>query len=230
MFSIKNTSAGTNIRFMGSTFWAESYFRSLKKARVLTVLTKYLIRYKRVCIPNVGTFEIVMQPPQLDVGGQRIAPPVFVTTHRPDDKVPDHQYRFFINEERETDSFRQELFSFGEKLKRHIQASPFHWKGLGTLRYASNELLFEPDEIRVDALQPLTAQKVLRQNVQHSMLVGDQEMTSQQVSEALSHVEYKRPWFIIAGWILLIIAALAILIFLYLKNFQPTSTGLQTTW
>jgi hypothetical protein len=86
--------------------------------------------------------------------------------------------------------------------------------------------LFEPDEILLGSLPPVTAEKVIRQNVQHSMLVGDREMNSQQVNEVLARVEYKRPWFITLGWILLIVAVVAILIYLYMHDFQTSSTGL----
>jgi hypothetical protein len=178
----------------------------------------------------VGTFEIVLQSSQLNVADKCISSPVYITKHRKEEIVPDHQFHFFTNEGMQKDSFMQDFFLFGERMKRRIQNSPFYWKGFGTLHYASNEMLFEPDEIRLEALQPIPAQKVLRENVQHNMLVGDQEMTSQQVTEALNKVEYKRPLFIIVGWVLFALAAIAILIYLYMKNFQTTSTGLQTKW
>jgi predicted nucleic acid-binding Zn ribbon protein len=171
-----------------------------------------------------------MQSPQLDVADKRISSPVYITQYKKTDEVPDHQFRFLSNGRGENDSFMEELFSFGEKLKRKIQNSPFHWKGFGTLRFSSNELLFEPDNIELDGLQPVPAQKVLRENVQHNMLVGDQEMTSQQVTEVLNKVESKRPWFMVLGWIVLILAVIAIIILLYMKNFQTTSTGLQLRW
>jgi pheromone shutdown protein TraB len=60
------------------------------------------------------------------------------------------------------------------------------------------------------------------------MLVGDQEMTSQQVTEVLTKVEHKRSWFMILGWVLLIISIVAIIIYLYMKNFETSSTGLGT--
>lgn len=211
---------------MGSTFWAESYFRSLKRARVLALVTKYLLRYKRVAIPKVGTFEIVLQSPQLDVADKRLTAPVYLTRHNQDDHVSDHQFRFFANDGLDEHEIRKELNSFGERLRRQVQNSPFHWKGLGTLKYASSAVLFEPDEILLDSLPPVTAEKVIRQNVQHSMLVGDREMNSQQVNDVLARVEYKRPWFITLGWILLIVTVVAILIYLYMHNFQTSSTGL----
>jgi hypothetical protein len=211
---------------MGLTFWAESYFRSLKRVRVLALVTKYLLRYKRVCIPNVGTFEIVTQSPQLDVADKRFSSPVYFTRHIQDDSVPDHQFVFLSSGGATEKDVEHELYSFGERLRRQIQRSPFHWKGFGTLRYQASAVLFEPDEIRLDSLQPLAAEKILRQNVQHNMLVGDQEMTSQQVTEALGRVEYKRPWYIIFGWTLLIVAVVAIIVYLYMHNFETSSTGL----
>jgi hypothetical protein len=179
-----------------------------------------------VCIPNVGTFEIVAQSPQLDVADKRLTSPVYFTRHIQDDSVPDHQFLFLSSGGTNEKDLQHELYSFGERLKRQIQNSPFHWKGFGTLRYQSSAVLFEPDEIRLDSLQSLPAEKIIRQNVQHNMLVGDQEMTSQQVTEVLGRVEYKRPWYIILGWTLLIISAVAIIIYLYMHNFETSSTGI----
>ena len=171
-----------------------------------------------------------MQSPQLDVADKCISSPTYITLHRTDDRVPDHQFRFLTSGIEKNESFMEELFSFGEKLKRKIQSSPFHWKGFGTLRFSSNELLFEPDKMELEGLQPVPAQKVLRENVQHNVLVGDQEMTSQQVTDVLNRVESKRPWFMVLGWIVFILAVIAIIILLYVKNFQTTSTGLQLRW
>jgi len=171
-----------------------------------------------------------MQSPQLDVADKIISSPVYVAQLRQEQEIPDHQFYFFTNGSVERESFTQELFSFGERLKRRIQNAPFHWKGFGTLRYSANQMLFEPDEIKLEALKPIPAQKILRENVQHNMLVGDQEMTSQQVTNVLTRAEYKRPWYIITGWILFILALIAIILYLYMNNFQTTSTGLRTRW
>lgn len=171
-----------------------------------------------------------MQSPQLDVADKIISSPVFITQHKRDDAVPDHQFYFFTNEGIEKENFKKELSSFGELLRKRIENSPFYWKGFGTLRYDSSGMLFEPDEIKIGALQPVPAERVLRENVQHQVLVGDQEMTSQQVTDVLNTVEYKRPWFIIAGWVLFILAVVAIIIYLYMNNLKTTSTGLKTLW
>ena len=64
-----------------------------------------------------------MQSPQLHVADQRISSPVYVTMHKKEEQVSDHQFHFLTNGKGERESFMQELFSFGEKLKRKIQNS-----------------------------------------------------------------------------------------------------------
>jgi hypothetical protein len=212
---------------MGSTFWAELYFRSLKRIKVLPLLTKYLLQHKRVSIPFIGTFELVRQPPHVSIGDKRISAPFFVTRHFKKDEVPEHQVLSFSSGE-ERERSKQELYSFGEQLQKAVKKNPLQWKGIGTLKYAASEVVFEPEEIRVEGLQALPAEKVLRENVQHSIRVGDQQMTSQQVTDALHHTDQERDWSMLAGWILLILALASLLVFLYIKNFQASSVGLQT--
>jgi len=167
-----------------------------------------------------------MHSPQLDVADKRISSPIYRIQHNSNEQIPDHQFLFFARDGIAQESLKHEFFSFGARMRRQIENSPFYWKGLGTLRYSSDEMLFEPDDIRLEALQPMTAERVLRKNVQHNVLVGDQEMTSQQLTKGLPTVEYKSSWFMIAGWILLGLAVIAIILYLYSKNFQTSSTGL----
>lgn len=191
-----------------------------------------MLQYKRVCIPHVGTFELVQQSAQLNIADKIFTPPFFTTKYSNEEKVTDHQFIFFASSEQtEEEKLKRELLLFGKKLKTKIQNAPFKWNGFGTLCYAEDELTFEPQPFSLTSLQLLPANKIMRENVQHSMLVGDQQMTSQQVTDALNkheHTEKKGYWFIIAGWTIFIIAVIVILILLYLNKFQITSTGLQT--
>src|SRR5215213_9525097 len=201
---------------MGSTFWAVSYFRSLKRIKVLASLTKYLVQYKRVSIPHVGTFEIVQESPKLHIGDKTITAPMFITKYVNNDRVPDHQFHFIACcEKTEKEKLQEELSQFGKKLKNRIENSPFCWKGFGTLRYASSQVVFDPQSLEFDSLKFIPAQKVMRQNVQHSVLVGDQQMTSHQVTNTLSKPGKRMPLYMIIGWILFILAVIAIILFLF---------------
>lgn len=214
---------------MGSTFWAELYFRSLKTSSVFPILTKYLLRHKHLYIPHVGRFEILQTPAQLNVAEKEIIPPAYQTTFSAGDEMPPAPVKYVAAWGAGGES--SGLSGFGEKLRRQIQASGFQWKGLGTFSFRSGQINFKPDNIALAALQPIPAQKVLRENVQHHVLVGDQEVTSEQVISHAVHVPKKRrPWFITAGWLLLGAAVIAVAVFLYLKHFQTTSTGMQVRW
>jgi hypothetical protein len=207
---------------MASISWAELYFRSLKRIDVLPIVTRYLIQYKKVCIPHIGTFELVQEPPQLDVADKVFRPPYFITRYRNEDAVTDHQWRFLGSQHHELD-----LSSFGQKLKNNLRKAPFDWNGFGTLRYSASGIVFDPKPIDVPGYTPVRAEKVMRENVKHSMLVGDTQMNSDEVSDALNKPGVKTPLFMIIGWALLALALIAILVWLYLNHFQTGSSGLR---
>jgi len=171
-----------------------------------------------------------MLPSQLDVANKLISSPDYITRYKKEEEVSQHQLHFFAEESPGKEDLQNELIAFGEKLKQRVLHSPFHWNGFGILHCTSEEIEFEPDRIRTEAMQPVSAQKVLRENARYNMLVGDQEMSSHQVVVASNQVAHKRSWVLIAGWILLGLTVIAILIYLYMKNFQTASTGLQTSW
>ena len=213
---------------MGSTFWAELYFRSLKRIKVLSIFTKYLVQYGRVCIPGVGNFELVCQSPQLDVADQLFRPPFYITRYNPQYNLSEHQSEYFASSiQAEKNETANEMILFGEKLKKRIEAAPFQWNGFGTLKSRSSEILFEAYQINLTSLNIIPARKVIRENAEHSMLVGDQQMTSRQVAEALNKTEPGRSVIMVIGWVIVVMGIIAILALLYLGGFQPSSSGLR---
>lgn len=209
---------------MGSTFWAELYFRSLKSTKVLSLFTKYLVQYGRVCIPHIGSFELVCEPPQHDVADKLFTAPVYHMRFSSQDKVTEHQYKFFSFRDHPG---RDALHSFGANLKERIGREPFQWNDFGTLKLESRSVLFEPQPLKLSSLQPVPALKVTRNNAQHQVLVGDQEMQSGAVSDMLNQQAPAKEYHMLAGWIILVLAIIAILVYLFLNNFQVTASGLQ---
>jgi hypothetical protein len=213
---------------MGSTFWAELYFRSLKRTNVLAQLTKYLIQYRKVCIPRIGTFEIIQQSPQLRVADQMMTAPVYLMNFSKQDHMPEHQAYFFGGKSHdERVAAEHELINFSQELKMRMQQGPFHWNGFGTLHMSSGEIVFEPKTVVLDALQKVPAEKVIRQNVAHTIVVGDQETTTHRMSEMLHQSFYKKP-VLIAGWIVVLLAILALVFVLYLGKFQISAAGMKS--
>ncbi|MFL5738955.1 MAG: hypothetical protein ACJ75B_01955 [Flavisolibacter sp.] len=212
---------------MALTFWAELYFRSLKRIKVISILTKYLLKYRRVCIPHIGTFEIIQDSPRLNVADKKFTPPSFHVKHLHQDFVPEHQFDFCSPDPASKEKVREELFSFGRDLREKIQQDPFSWNGFGTIRYAANEVIFEPHRIQLESLQGVPAEKVIRLNAEHSMLVGDREMTRRQVTSVLHQRKTILPLAQTIGWILLVLALAAIAYILYREGFSPAATGIK---
>lgn len=213
---------------MGSTSWAELYFRSLKLNKVLSLLTKYLLQYRRLSIPNVGTFELVQQPAEFNVVDKLVLPPKFLLNWNHNDSLPEHQLSYLAaSVKTDKEAVRDELEQFGKKFKTKVERETFSWKGIGTLKKDNDTVVIEKEWLQADGLDAVPAHRILRENVEHSMLVGDQQMTSQEVTDSLTTSDKKRSYVVIIGWILFILALLAIVFLLYKNGFNPLSSGLK---
>lgn len=213
---------------MGSTSWAELYFRSLKLNKVLSLLTKYLLQYRRLSIPNVGTFELVQQPAEFNVVDKLVLPPKFLLNWNHNDSLPEHQLSYLAaSVKTDKEAVRDELEQFGKKIKTKVERETFSWKGIGTLKKDNDTVVIEKEWLQADGLDAVPAHRILRENVEHSMLVGDQQMTSQEVTDSLTTSDKKRSYVVIIGWILFILALLAIVFLLYKNGFNPLSSGLK---
>lgn len=213
---------------MASTFLGELYFRSLKRINVLSVLTKYLLQYKRLCIPHIGTFVIVQQSPEFNVVEKTIHPPSYLLQLSKNESLSEHQLNYLAQfAQADIGKTWEELHEFGKKLRSRIQQNSFIWNGIGIIKIDSGKVFIDKELITVAGLETLKAHKLLRENVQHNMLVGDQEMTSKQVIDSLHKPDQKKSAVELIGWIALLIAVVTIFILLYNSGFNPLASGLK---
>ncbi len=213
---------------MGSTSWAELYFRSLKLNKVLSLLTKYLLQYRRLCIPHVGTFELVQQPAEFSVVDQLMLPPAFRLSWTSSDFLPEHQLSYLAAASRaDKEKTRAELDQFGQGFYSKLEKQTFTWNGIGTVKKENGSVHVAKEFLQVDGWEVVPAHKVVREHAEHSMLVGDRQMTSQQVADTLGKGGKKRSYVVLIGWILFVLTLLAIIFLLYKNGFNPLSSGLK---
>jgi hypothetical protein len=210
---------------MASTFWVELYFRSLNPNNVFKQLTNYLLHYRQVSIPSVGTIRLVRQPAQLDVAAKIITPPTYRTEISSNEVVPEHQLAYLSAAlQEDKDRVLDRLADMGRRLQQKVNESGFDWKGIGWIGQPADAAAVTPA-----MLQPIPAERVLRQDAEHSVLVGDQEMTSTQMSgkkeEIVATAGSERSVQIIVGWVLLALAILFIVFLLYQGKFRVGATG-----
>jgi hypothetical protein len=106
------------------------------------------------------------------------------------------------------------------------QGEKVEWPGMGTLENGSaGQLIFEPERLKYQFIPAVNADRVIRKENDHAVLVGEQEMHKSDMQEWLeneSYVEEKAGWWIPAA----IIGAIALLIlFFSLLNQQVSASG-----
>lgn len=196
---------------------------------MLQQIHHYLFQYKTVAIPEVGTFEVAHAPATLDVANQMVAAPQPVITFSPQSAVSQHQLQAFADAlGNDAEEAGHELARFGEAFRNGLVQQPFIWEGVGAFRIAgNNQVQFSPNGSG-GLLLPVPAQKVLRENVQHNVLVGDQELQySAGEFEDIFNDAPSRPWLLAVCWIVVACAAAFIAYYLYVHNWSVQASGMR---
>lgn len=191
---------------------------------MLHLLTKYLLQYRTVTIPHVGTINIVQYPSQLDVADKRLQPPSFSFRLKGEEDITDHQLNFLSSFlQKENNWVLEELKQFGDRLYDKINGPGFEWNGLGKLDRSTQSF-----PVLQKGLTVIAAERVIRENPDHQVLVGDRQTSSLAIAdEKLVEKEQttKRSSLIVIGWILLLLSILAIGFFAYKGKFRVNSSG-----
>ena len=194
-------------------------------------LYQYLVLYKKLNIPGVGTFQLERKPADIDFVNKMVNPPAYTVALHHGNTVPSGNVFSWLASAlnvSETDAIRRfNDFAFDIK-NRVMSEGKFHWEGVGILsKGMAGEIRFDPSLKDMKTGTPVPAVKVIRGNVEHTMLVGEQEKTSSEMIELLApSAGRKTHWWGIA----LIVGLLAfVVIALYLSSngVNTSSTGNQ---
>lgn len=199
---------------------------------MFSLLTKYLLQFKKVAIPQVGYFELVVHPATYQFAERLIHPATYKARFTPQDNVAAHQINYLATATGldEAAVFNQ-LDHLGITLKKQIQQHVFEWQGIGQLKWSDNSgIVFHPVDITPLGLQPVNANKVLREKVQHTILVGDREVhtSGSEPADRLIYQPVKKRRMIL--WIAGIVAALAIgfiVYHFYTNGLKTSASGYQ---
>ncbi len=156
---------------------------------MLSDLTEYFIKYKKLFIPSLGSFRLTDVPATLDFADRLINPPYQQASFLEKEEWDEGQI-VFISEAIgvDTSDAEYQLRELGQHLKNKMQQSDFNLQGVGTLQYKDEKLIFHPHEKNL--LLPISAHKVIRENANHAVLVGEQEMQSNNMHE-VRHIRKK---------------------------------------
>jgi hypothetical protein len=211
------------------------------------VLVSYLLQHKSISIPGLGSMYIERIPAQTDFVNRRILPPDY---HFRFDKyfdAPDKDFFTYLAKQQNIADYEaikwynEWAYELRSKLREgHI----VEWDGIGVLKKdISGEIVFESAGRIATLQEPTIANRVIHTHTQHTMLVGDQEVTRKisfadnvvpeenpaPAEEPLPEYFEERPkkkWWLFA----LIIAALALTVIFfrfYKSGFNTSAAGNQ---
>lgn len=185
---------------------------------MIEVLNSYLVQHKSLSIPGLGTIYVERKPAQSDfINKQIIAPSYHYRFDRYFD-APDKDFFTYVAAQKEIADYEAIRWynEWAYELRNQIRTQQeVRWEHVGILKTdVTGEVIFEAQQNLVSYLQPVPAERVVRTNAQHTMLVGDKEVTNKDMTDYLNeetvYVE-KESWWIYA----LILATIAVVVIFF---------------
>jgi hypothetical protein len=199
-----------------SIYSAESFTHSTNN--MVQLIKTYLLQNKSISIPGLGTIYVERIPAQADFVNRQLLPPAY---HFRFDKyfdAPGKDFFTFLAARNRVEDF-EAIKIYNEwalQLRNNIGTDNFTpLDGVGSLkRDASGDIIFEPASPQQVFHTPVPAERIIRSNARHTMIVGDREVTNVEMSDYLQEsTGRKNRWWIYAA---IIAAAALIAIFIHL--------------
>jgi len=197
------------------TSWPVLSLRSIKRIEMYEYLYRFLIKYKKLDLPGIGTIVLHVQSSRSEFADRHFSPPGHFFTLEKEDEIPRGKLfswlalHFGITDGEAVIQFNEFIFDLGRKLK---QGKEIHWEKIGSFqKELSGEIKFSNRAEELSWLESVPAQKVIRENVEHRMLVGEVEKTSTEMNELLNSVQNAKTYH---WWVWPVAVIIAIFVFL----------------
>jgi hypothetical protein len=181
----------------------------------------FLINHKKLAIPGLGTIILSKEPASGDIVNRVFLPPSFIFSFEPGRDDPSKQLFSWLSSVLQV-SEREAIIQYNDfafDLKKQLdKGHEINWDRVGHFKKVlGGELRFQPYHPELDFLTPVRANKVMHQNPQHTMRVGEQEMTTTEITHILSAepLPKKTPWW---AWPVALAVVLVILLGWFLSE------------
>ena len=186
---------------------------------------RYLILNKRASVPGVGVFYIERQPAKLDFANKVFVSPSFQIGFKPEPSLNDNRMYTFISLEQKIAEAEavNGYYKFANSLKEKLfEQGTAELPGMGVLsQNAEGALYFKAASQINHYFPPVSAERVVRENTEHHILVGEKSRTNIEMQEMLVEDVQERShakdyWWIFA--IALGIIGIAAIVYYYVNN------------
>lgn len=192
------------------------------------LITSYIIQAKECRLRDVGRFKVADIPAKSDIANKQIIPPAIeiVFTAR-EDHISDGLVKYVADIKKipisqALDDLKKWCVDAKNKLKNGDEIS---FEPLGILKKERSGNVFTPKTSSINFFEPVTAVRVIHQNSEHAMLVGDRQTTSSAMNNYYQEEEVVRKN---NTWKILAIILFAIALFFIIVHFYGNSFSLST--
>ena len=189
---------------------------------MVDLVLRYLSFQKKVSLQGIGTFSVEHLPARLDFPNRLLYAPEFILHYSTSVTGNDEQFETWL--QTELNMGREEVKILQQNLSDEFQRTLFEkgettLNGLGIFTKDEQRLLHFSSLFESVKGNPVTAEKIIRKNTSHSILVGEQEKTSEEMTELLTGTKRKplNLWWMVAAALFLC----ALIAILYFANYSP---------
>jgi hypothetical protein len=196
-------------------------------------LYQYLILHKQLAVPGIGTFFVEKNAAEILFTEKAVNPPYYSISLQHGLQTPSSKlFQWLADVFNIGESDAENRFTdFSVNLKQQVEAgNKTTWPGVGIIsKGLAGEIRFESAMKKKMVGQPVKAEKVLRQQAEHTVRVGEQEKTSAEMIELLNPVAAKRPYWWITALVLTGLGIFYTAYYFYTNGFTAAVTGNQQT-
>ena len=194
-------------------------------------LYQYLVFYKKLNVPGIGTLLLERKPAEFDHAERVIHPSTYsISLHHGGDS-PSQQFLKWLAGSLHTNvqEAARQFNDFVAGMRNEVMAGhKLNWENVGVLsKGMAGEVRFESAVKAFTTDLPVPAIKIVRENAEHMVRVGEDQKTSAQMIEILNPEKEKRSLWWAAALILTLAALLFMIIYFSQKGMTPSSAGNQ---
>lgn len=163
------------------------------------ILLKFLMQYQYLGLPGIGSLQLYIRASQTDIANKRVLPPTpaFQFSNEPVTVSDRTLVRYIaqqmgVSEEVADRQLKDYCTASVEGIRR---GERLEWRGLGHIaKGVAGDMKFELTAKHIFAYEAVPAERVIRTNADHTILVGDREKTKTEMTELLLEDEPRRRW------------------------------------
>ncbi|MEQ1676396.1 MAG: hypothetical protein ABL876_06840 [Chitinophagaceae bacterium] len=179
-----------------------------------TELYQYLLKHKELPVPGIGTFLLQKRSAVLDFPNRKINPPTYAIIMERGSHLPGKNFFTWLAGALGIVD-REAIFRFNDfaiEMKKQItDGDVIHWEEVGILsKGLSGDVKFVPAPDAATLEKPVSAEKVIREKAAHMVRVGEDEKSSEEMTEMLSQPEERKNYW----WAYALAIALVAFIFI----------------